>query len=241
MSVVQCAFNCSSCKPSNAAHYCRTCKAVNIHRNDKCDGLGPRCIFNCVYCPSGSSHVCRVCKSVNLHRSADCPLNADEKSYSTTYDPFLVSKGSFENTGVIVYYKHAGKTYVLVQRRCKSLGGYYIYPGGKMDSKVPWNDAVREMKEETGLDLMNSAYQIEVKGHITLGNAIDFVVRLKSSGSGLPAWTNGSTAHQWESRAFPNGVGVLATHGHNWIRTDDNLLKDGVVGALFKKAKTLML
>lgn len=251
MTTYKCLFNCSPCSLNNAAHYCRTCKAVNVHRNNQCDGLGPRCIFNCDYCAPGSSHICRLCNGVNLHRSADCPL-AEEKKNDTVpikkrgssstltsvkkYNPLSVSKDSFIIAGIILYYEYNNAKYILVQRRSESLGGKYLFPGGSIESRVPWNDAVRELDEEAGLNLVN----YEVKGHVVHGGAINFVVRLKWSGVGLPKWTNHSSAHQWESQAFPRNVGVTATHGHNWIREDVDIANRGLVGSLFKKAKKLM-
>jgi ADP-ribose pyrophosphatase YjhB (NUDIX family) len=56
----------------NEYHSCINCDAFNVHRCEDCDGLGPRCVFNCGVCKPNVDHFCRKCGSYNLHRSADC-------------------------------------------------------------------------------------------------------------------------------------------------------------------------
>ncbi len=232
-------MSCIACKPNNS-HFCYKCGAINVHRSSNCDGLGPRCIFNCRYCIKGATHYCNKCGAENLHRSADCDKSGpccrfqyyEEKvdiEEKCEYDPysFIPTGRDVTVVGIVLQCRIGLDTYFLIQcrnsRTVTYAAGKFLFPGGTYEAHKRqhyYDDALRELEEETCINL--SRFNYEVKKHIYFNNRsfVNFVVELKCTR--LPSWKN-SGPHSWESVEEFGAIGINACHGHRWMTKRDIL------------------
>lgn len=279
-------IHCDSCGPclkyyelygKRINHVCNSCEgAKNIHRSRNCDGLGPRCIFNCRTC-KGKNHVCKICGATNIHLEDNCdfggprcvlgmPSCTEEKSASkNAFDmkilrndlfekaprvvssskpvkstPTSTSKGSSSGGGFAAARACAEKADIvgiilekdidskvdsyaclLIQQRSAALEGYKSFPGGRRErGENPFDGALREFQEETGLALTerNATYVTYFRTAQKSGKVVvNFYLKANDS---LPvSWANrGSGRSESGDMEAISGISMThSTYGHAWF------------------------
>jgi 8-oxo-dGTP diphosphatase len=67
---------------------------------------------------------------------------------------------------VVMTYCRDGDRFLMLRRNKEPFPGYWVAPGGKVEAgEAPWQTAIREMQEETGLQLV--ATDLWLRGVIT--------------------------------------------------------------------------
>jgi 8-oxo-dGTP diphosphatase len=113
---------------------------------------------NFPYCPKGCPPYCQKCGQKETlvpgldFYCANCPTTLKEM-FASIPTPVVPMAYPGVATGTVVVNEDTG--FVLLGKRRGALGtGMYSLPGGKVDfGETPWDAAIREVKEETNLDL----------------------------------------------------------------------------------------
>ena len=98
----------------------------------------------------------------------ECPLTKECKAYAslspTSYPKNKISKKIPEYNIAISLIKHENKFLITKRSNTKFLAGLWEFPGGKIEkSETPRDAIIREVKEETNLDILNPIYLGNVK------------------------------------------------------------------------------
>lgn len=131
---------------------------------------------------------------------ATCPIHSACKAYqSSTVDLFpkrvKAKKTPLYNIAIGVVLKN-NKVLITQRRNDGLLGGLWEFPGGKIKDKETSNDAcIRELKEETGLDVFVLQYLTQIK-HAYTHFKIVADVFICGYVSGIVA-LNGPVDHKW--------------------------------------------
>jgi ADP-ribose pyrophosphatase YjhB (NUDIX family) len=175
-------------------------------------------VFNCGSCAGNDQHKCRLCGAINAHKSADCSY----ESKSSTKVSKSVTSAKFDTTkrtlvaGVIPVRHRDGKLEVLLQGRINYGGGksrkvMALIGGGRERSETPWQTAVRECYEESGMMItIDQVLAVDDSLSGDAHSAINFIV---DASSWPISWVKGSTY----SETIPPMFGTSPVYGHAWV------------------------